>query len=143
MGRQRKDFRGARPNACFGYLKETTEFPVSVPSSCPSDIPKIEGVSHLSPACQDFILDFDRCKEPPPYPATSSFANDLQCKNFYENLKFQLSYAGCVKTHKTEDDFFDNEWHIYVNEEERLIRSTHDRILLKDPDGVIIDEYVY
>lgn len=132
-----------KPNECFGYLKERVDFPVSVSSSCPDDRPKVQDVSHLTPACQDFILDFNRCKEPPVYPQTPTFANDLQCRTYHENLEFQLSYEGCVRNHKTEDGFFDKEWHIYVDEEDRLIRASRDRIQLKDPQGALIDEFVY
>ena len=132
-----------KPNACFGYLKDKRIFPVSVPSSCPRDIPKLAEMDHLPEDCQEFILDFRHCKEPLTYPSTSPLINDFQCRTFYENLEFKLSYDGCVKNHKAEDNFFREEWHIYVDEEDRLVRSTHDRILLKDQDGVIIDEFVY
>ena len=128
-----------RPNTCLGWLKQYYSFPLSVPSSCP-DRPRLQDVSFLKPACQDFILkevNFSRC-EVPSYSQNVAIAADSSCITYINDT---LNYGACVAKHSGDLNFLKNEWQVFANRS--FGHPTHDTIQLLDENGLFVDKKVY
>jgi hypothetical protein len=129
-----------RPNSCMGYLKAYYTFSLSIPSSCPNDKPKVQQISFLSEACQEFILNdisFSSCKIP-NYSQNSAVSTDAACVSY---ITENLNYNGCYQRHSKESNFLKNEWHIYMNT--NFVRQLHDSIELTDQNGLFVDRKIY
>lgn len=128
-----------KPNICFGYLKEYYSFKLQVPSSCP-DRPNVQDISFLGPYCQEFILkdiSFGSCNVP-DYSQNLRVASDSTCTSYIEN---NFNYEACFQKHAQDKDFTKNEWHVYAAK--NFARELHDVIILKDKDGLLVDQYIY
>lgn len=124
-----------RVNKCFGYLKNRYTFYPSLYTYC--EKPKLEDISHLNPYCQEFILRIPRCKVP-DYSDNTKIMFDMECRN-YMDAKF--NYRSCLKDLSRDEDFLTNYWYIYRNT--NMIEPLHDTIYLYDPNGLLVDKYMY
>jgi len=129
--------RNLRLNKCTGYLENNFTFNPSLPQDCPS-ISRSE-ISYLSGQCQSYLLSLWGCKLP-----DYSFYNLLpgnddgnNCRNFLNNI----NYTSCLQKHRSEADFMSNEWRVWINE--NILDSQHDRVLLFDTQGQLVDQYTY
>ncbi|MCS6789087.1 MAG: hypothetical protein NZ484_00750 [Patescibacteria group bacterium] len=119
-------------NKCSGYLNEFYNFVPNLPKNCPK-IEKKE-IAHLSGLCQDFILGLKTCEVPNQLRIID---NDPACLNYLKNINYQ----GCFDKNKNKFDFYTKEWLIFMNKE--ILDDLHDRVLLYDNKGLIVDEYIY
>ena len=129
-----------RPNSCMGYLKAYYTFPLSISSSCPNDKPKVEEITFLSEACQEFILrkiNFSSCQIP-DYSQNIVISTDGECVSY---ITENLNYSACYQRHSKESNFLKNVWHIYMNTD--FVRQLHDVIELTDQNGLLVDKKVY
>jgi hypothetical protein len=134
--------RNFRLNKCTGYLENTYNFYPSLPQNCPS-IPRSE-ISHLSGQCQSYILSLWGCKAP-----DVSFYNSLPgtdegnlCRQFLNTI----NHGTCFQKHRFDSDFLSNEWRVWIGQRiipEDILDPQHDRLLLFDKQGLLVDEYTY
>lgn len=125
-----------RLNQCTGYIKDSTpEMPRNCPYIGQSEIYTFTG------ECQSYIRTLGSCEFPihnPPIPYS-----DTACYDFLR----QLNYQGCYNKYRSKPDFFSHEWRIwlatYPNPQKNIFDPEHDRVLLFDREGKLVDEYVY
>lgn len=131
-GRQAKvmDFR---ENLCTGYFSETSSFTPSLSHSCPRL--DTRNLLQLSDRCLRVIESTPTCRM-----ADSQQIFESSCSEFVNQ---NLNYAGCVRNYQTRSDFFSGQWLVWMQRKEEFFRNTHDQVILKDPQGRIVDEYSY
>lgn len=117
-------------NKCAGYLNESYNFIPKLPQNCP----KIEkrDIAHLSGICQEYILNLKACELPKQFEIS-----DPACLNYLKNINYQ----GCFQKNKNNLDFYSKEWFIFMGRE--ILDDLHDKVILYDRKGLIVDEYFY
>jgi len=132
--------KNLRLNKCLGYLQENYFFNPSLPQNCPS-ISHSE-ISYLSGKCQNYIQSLWGCKTPEKsfYDFLATIGDDLICRNFLDTINYQ----GCFEKHHLDSDFLSNEWWLWLNwGAQPILDKQHDRLLLFDKQGLLVDEYTY
>jgi len=122
-------------NKCFGYIKNYHSFYPSFYTYSPK--PKLEDVSHLNPYCQEYILRLSSC-EIPNYSNNTKIATDSECVSFLNNT---FNYSSCFKKYSQDENFLKNYWYVYVGTD--IVEPLHDTIYLYDPNGLLVDKYMY
>ena len=128
--------RNFRPNKCLGYFTNYYDFPIPLPKNCPK--PTKEEISHLSPCCQEFILQLGRC-EIPDYSSNFRISTDSECVAY---LTDNFNYAGCYRNYSRDEDFIGDNWHIYMNRN-IVVSNDCDTLYLRDQNGLLVDKYSY
>lgn len=132
--------RNFRENACVGYLTQTNTFTPSLAGSCPdvkrdrSDLLR----QGFNGACIDAIRAVPSCRTPRgPFEVSviKSECLDYMNKNF--------SYVGCVENFRDDKNFLKNTWRVYLGRPQKLFDSRHDRVKLRDAQGLLVDEFEY
>jgi hypothetical protein len=124
-------------NKCAGYFGQFQDFLPALPIDCP--LPKFEATpkppNQFSDQCLDYIDTLPACK------ITTEIPNYLpnNCKDFLSSL----NYNSCVRNHKNDIDFYNNEWRIFLNRNELLWKSKRETIQLLDQNGKVIDSKTY
>lgn len=124
-------------NKCTGYLNGTYTLNPKLPNNCPR--PDRSGIVAFSGECQNFIRSLSSCEQP-----TSSELNrftqpsDIACHEFLEDL----NYGNCVREYSGDSNFYSYGWRVWMSELLPFDRS-HDRLLLFDANGLLVDEHVY
>ncbi len=125
-----------RINICTGYLEENYDFYPSLSLSCPYPID--DSPITLTPStetCVDFIKNMSRCKtNKEQLPASFS----QQCTQY---INLELNYPHCVYRHRTDSNFYENKWFVYLDRGTTLWRDRNETIDLLDADGKIVDTY--
>ena len=123
-----------RLNKCLGYLENVNQFNPSLPRNCPT--PSRFEVSGFSGACQDYIQSLSSCSLPDfnnaPIPQ-----NDYACRGYLDTI----NYRGCFERHRVDSDFLDREWRVWTGSQ--FLDDRHDRLLLLDRRGLLVDLYEY
>ncbi len=132
VGKQerRMDFR---KNLCVGYFQEFSQFKPSLSTSCPR--PDEGSFLNLSDRCVKLIESTPRCRQ----PKITEYYED-SCTTF---ITEHLSYVGCVRDSRDRTDFYSSEWLIWMQRQDEFLKNSHDRLILKDPQGRVVDEYSY
>lgn len=126
-----------RLNKCMGYLNNAYAFNPRISSSCPA-FDKKQTIT-FSGACQTFLSRMGGCKEPTASEKNMfSGPNDTACRAFLDTL----NYGGCYRAHRSDTDFFSKEWRVWLNAE-MLFDPEHDRLILYDKNGKVVNEYIY
>lgn len=125
-------------NVCTGYLNESYALEPPLAESCPQ-FSRAALLSHeLNGQCVDLIYNAPRCRQVNIGFEQSGAGND--CVLF---SAAHLNYAGCVKDNRASDKFFTGRWRAFLNLKQKLWEPIHDRAILRDKDGLVVDEYVY
>jgi hypothetical protein len=122
-----------RLNKCIGYLENTNDFVPSLPANCPAA--NRSEISGFTGICQNYILSIGSCQLPaanPPVPY-----NDYGCLDYLNTL----NYSGCFNRHQGDPDFLSSEWRVWTGN--RFLDESHDRVLLFDGNGLLVDLYEY
>ncbi len=127
----RANFMG---NSCMGYLSTQYDFVPKLSGTCVR--PAKSEIATFSGACQDYILKLKTCQAGDPYDSRIP-ESDAACRSFVANL----NYDGCVKTRQNDARFFTNVWNIWSGN--RFLDPLHDRVLLLDANGKLVDWYLY
>ena len=126
-----------RINKCTGYLDQLSQYYPSLDEDCPY-LAESE-YSHLKKACRDFIDDLSRC-EIPDYADNYEVASDSQCTSF---LTEKFNYSQCYQDYEKETDFLGDEWRVFLGKSIDILDNDGDTIILKDQNGLVVDEYEY
>jgi len=119
-----------KSNKCIGYLNESYNFIPKLPTNCPQ-IEKRK-IANLSGVCQDYILKLGTCEIPKNPPVF-----EVDCLNFIK----KINYQGCYDTYKNDLDFFSKDYYVFMGR--KILDDLHDRVLLFDNKGLLVDEYIY
>lgn len=127
--------RNLRLNKCIGYLDSGfRRFNPPLPMNCASP-QDVNSLSNITAACRGYMQSLGGCQLPapnPPIPIT-----DYQCQSYLSSW----NYDGCFQKHQTDPDFLSHEWWVWTGSQ--FFNSSHDRILLMDRDGKLVDEKSY
>jgi len=126
-----------RTNKCTGYLDQLSQHYPSLDEDCPY-LDESE-YSHLKKTCCDFIDDLSRC-EIPDYSDNLEISMDSQCTGF---LTERFNYSQCYQDYYQEIDFLGDKWRIFLNKSIDILDNEGDTIILRDRDGLVVDEYEY
>lgn len=129
---------GLRLNECTGYLNNTYKFNPTLPSNCPSMYNRSD-IATFSGLCQSLILSMWGCSVPSPDQINSVPDNEGSCRSFLTN---RFNYRGCYNYHRSDANFFSKEWRVWLRSQMNFDWD-HDRLLLFDRAGLLVDEYVY
>ncbi len=129
--------RNIRLNECTGFLNNAYNFIPALPDSCP--YPDRSVISNFSGACQSYIFSLGSCSEPSADDLNRfGGPNDAGCQQYLS----EINYTGCYDRYRSDADFFSNEWRIWLGASLPL-DSQHDRVLLFDRRGLLVDLYTY
>jgi hypothetical protein len=124
-----------RLNRCMGYMDTQNKFQPPLPNDCPSA--RIPQVQSFSAQCQDYVASLYNCQIPDVSRAQLSNYDDA-CRQYLSTL----NYAGCYSRYASSmPGFFEQTWRVYTGT--NFANPRHDRILLLDRQGKIVDGYVY
>lgn len=126
--------RNLRMNKCIGYLESYLDFVPPLPQLCPTA--DRSEISRFSGQCQDVILSLGSCRLPPDNPPIPW--NDYACRSFLDTL----NYGGCISRYRGDSDFLRKEWRVWYGTN-TFLSERHDRLLLFDQNGKLVDVYVY
>lgn len=130
--------RNFRLNSCTGYLGNTNTFTPSLSRACPTPYVNSELVT-LSGNCQNFIRSLGTC---PLIKANDinrfSGSNDAACRAILD----RFSYGVCYNAYHNDSRFFSHEWRVWLGNP-MPFDPQHDRILLYDASGFLVDQYIY
>jgi hypothetical protein len=124
----------------MGYFEQYQDFTPSISRSCPRPLDELEeyydGDLYNDEACETYIKKVPRCTLSSGIPPELTYSCRLVIQNY-------LHYNGCVRAHQHENDFFDNEWRIYLGRTGNLWREKRETIRLYDAEGKLVDQYSY
>ena len=123
-----------RVNNCFSWLSTIYSIDYSV-DYCPGKF-KIGELTDLDSSCQDLILRSSSCRT-----LNDDVLNNQtsQCRDWA--LK-NMNYNSCVSNHKNDSNFYKG-WKIYTGNSNLIFDSRHDKIELRDQNGLLVDSYEY
>jgi hypothetical protein len=129
-------------NSCTGYLEQFQNFSPRLSRSCPDpenelDLKDVDIIRSYGDACITFIERMPRCELnlksiPLGFPE--------QCVRF---ITEEITYNGCIKSHKDDADFYDNEWRIFLGRENEVWRAKREAIEIVSPQGKVLDTLSY
>lgn len=120
-------------NKCIGYLANSNMFNPPLSLNCPY-VNRSE-ISNLTGQCQNYILSLGSCKL--PAPNLPFLINDYSCQAFLN----KINYGGCFTSHRNDSDFLGNQWIVWSGS--KFLDFQHDRLLLFDKQGLVVNEYSY
>lgn len=124
-----------RLNECIGYLPNKSQFNPQLPLNCPYlDRSQFQS---FSGACQNYITSLSSCQSPnlaSPYVPQ----NDYACVAYLEN---HFNYHSCFDEHNADSNFLSNEVRVWTGSSP--VDPFHDRVLLLDRNGLLVDIYNY
>lgn len=122
-------------NTCTGYLNDIYTLSPAVPNDCPR--PPRSELINFSGACQNFINSLSSCKVPEPNDL-NRFTTEAACRAFLNTF----SYQECVERYRGLSNFNSYGWRVWLGTE-FVFDLLHDRLLLFDAAGKLVDEYIY
>ncbi len=125
-----------RMNACIGYLNNTYSFTPVLPQNCAPVYNRSEIVT-FSGACQNYILSLSGCSIPSANQI-NNFFNEPACQAILN----RFNYTTCYNRNRYQSGFFSKEWRVWLGSPINF-DSSHDRLLLLDRNGLLVDQYVY
>lgn len=123
-----------RVNNCFGWLSTIYSIDYSL-DYCPGKF-KIEELTDLDSSCSELILQTSSCGAPSEDALNnqSGACRDWALKN--------MNYNSCVLNHKNDSNFYKG-WKIYTGNKTPIFDPLHDKIELRDQNGLLVDYYEY
>lgn len=128
--------RNLEINECMGYLNNTYKFIPALQCSYVSMYDRAE-ISSFSGNCQNYIMSLGSCRIPTP-EKLNSFSGEPACQSFLQ----RFSYAGCYNRNRNLPNFFTGKWIVWMPSFWAIDQS-HDRVLLLDKNGFLVDERIY
>lgn len=129
-----------RINQCTGYFAQFQNFEPYLPGECPTPADemllfpqKVLG----NDQCVEFVQRLPACTF---QVMTIPGAIGSSCQDFILN---QLSYNGCITTHRYDPEFYKPEWRVFLNRTQELWKKANERIRLLDENGKLVAELTY
>lgn len=127
---------GFRSNKCTGYLDQFQTFTPSLVDNCP--LPENIATQYINDnlvneSCLRYIDSLRRCEINTKNIPLNWTA---ECKNF---ISEKINYPYCIKTHKNDSDFYENEWRVYLKRSDSIWTARRQTITLYDNEGKIVD----
>lgn len=129
--------RNFRLNKCTGYLNNYYKFIPSLSNNCP----RIDrgAIISFSGKCQNILTSIGTCKEISNKDWNSLIGDEeANCRAYVDDF----NYGGCYSAHYSDSDFLSNEWRVWLNTNISF-DIDHDRLLLFDKNGLLVDEKIY
>ncbi len=124
-----------RINKCIGYVAHVANFNPALPLNCPYvDRSQIE---NLSGQCQNYINSIGACQAPNMSSPQIS-QSDYACQDFLNN---NFTYKTCVDQHQSDPDFLSNQVWVWMGS--NVVDQYHDKVVLLDKTGLVVDTYSY
>lgn len=127
-----------RENICTGYFAEFHSFTPPLSESCPEFSRDEIFKAGLNSACVEVIDNTLRCRQ-----ARIGFEESAAGNECVAFAGAHLNYAGCLRDNRGKPDFLSPRWRAFLNRGETIWNPKHDRIILRDKDGLMVDEYSY
>lgn len=127
-------------NKCAGYLEQFQDFSPSLYTNCPRPSDEFDRFANIPIndfTCED-IVDRMRSCEMPLNALPIGTTNE--CNEF---ISTNINYTGCVKNHKDDLDFMEDEWRVFLGRSDELWREKRETIQLLDNEGKVVDTYTY
>lgn len=125
-----------RLNRCMGYLQREYRFDPGVSGDCPR--PRIEDLVGFSEACINFLRGQWGC--PTPNLQDIRIAQDSACVAYAAE---HYSYGGCLRDFGNDPSVYLNEWRVYLRLSSEAWQNSYDTIILRDPQGFLVDRTSY
>lgn len=122
-----------RLNLCAGFLDEANKFTPSLSHQCPRQ--DTRRLTNLSDRCLRIIDLTPSCRQAKP----DGFI-DSDCSEY---INTHLNYAGCVRDYRAREDFYSREWLIWMQRQSEFFRNVREKVILRDVQGRVADEYSY
>lgn len=124
-----------RLNECTGYLNDTNQYSPQLPNNCP--YLDRGAVQYFTGACQNYLSSIGACQQAnlgdPRIPQ-----NDYSCRDYIAN---HFTYHSCFEDHEADANFLSNEVRAWMGASP--VDQFHDRVLLLDRAGLLVDIYTY
>lgn len=133
-----------RENGCIGYLNQYYQITPSLRNSCMDRQSSSQIRSRfldlgLSGECIDFVNSLPACRIP-----TFTFENSGKIgNNCIDYVSKNISYNGCVKNYRNDKNFLLNIWRVFLGRRQKFFDVKHDRVILRDTQGLIVDQFEY
>lgn len=127
-----------RENICSGYFNESSDFNPPLQERCPEFTNEDLLKQKFNSLCVDLIDRVPVCRQVRIGFEESAAGND--CIQFTSE---HINYAGCVKDYMDKDGFFTGQWRVFMKFGQKLWNPLHDRVIIRDKDGLVVDEYSY
>lgn len=121
-----------RLNACTGYFNAGAPFTPALPNFCP--LPSFQEYANQKAGCREVLSSLGRCEV--PNENDLRIALDTSCRDF---IRERFGYAACVRNHQFDQDFFQNEWRLYLGFPQDLWEDGGEQITLRDAQGLLVD----
>lgn len=131
--------RNMRLNKCLGYLEKYYDFNPPLYGGCPSIVDSY-AISTFRGECQDYIYSLGYCAEPESNPPVA--LDDYECRAYLN----KINYRGCFEKYQNDEDFLGREvraWTGNTGPNSKFLDFRHDRVLLLDQNGLLVDIYSY
>ena len=123
-----------RLNSCTGYFAQFNSFEPRLREDCPR--PEDEAnTGGLSSSCLDFIETLPSCRQVVEVPEA-----DNECRVWVSS---EINYSKCVERHKPDQDFYKNEWYVYLKRSSEIWKARRETITLRDQQGKTVDSVSY
>lgn len=126
-----------RLNKCMGYLNNHMNSNPSFPKNCPSEMRRGEFLT-LPGQCQNFLNSLGTCYE----PTAADFNIPGVAPDCVKRAQDRVGYGACYQKHRNDSDFFSETWYAWLSDLSGF-DTTHDRVLLLDQSGKLVDVYIY
>lgn len=127
-------------NKCAGYFEQFQDFSPTLRTSCPRPSDEFDRFANIPIndfSCENIVDRMQSCQMPLfalPIGTTN------ECSEF---ISANINYTGCVKNHRDDLDFFEDEWRVFLGRSEELWRIKRETIRLLDNEGKVVDTYTY
>ncbi len=129
-----------RTNSCTGYFEQFQDFTPALEVRCPltaNEIERAPDYRTFDDACVSFVKSMPQCTI--LTGGTPTVFKDA-CYTF---LTTKLTYVGCVENHRTDSDFYKDEWRIFLGRDGELWKKERGIVRLLDENGKTVDVYAY
>ncbi len=129
-----------RTNKCTGYFEQFQDFTPALDTRCPlpaNELDLAPDLNTFDDACVSFVKSVGQCRI--HIGNTPTVFKDA-CYTF---LVTKLTYVGCVGNHEDDQDFYENEWRIFLGRDAELWKKERGSVRLLDENGKTVDLYPY
>lgn len=125
-----------RVNKCSGYLEQFLDFVPPLALKCPRPSSE-KSYSSLERVCQTFVRTMKPCEI---YAKEFPAALSSSCRVY---VNTSINHSACVAAHRSDADFYTNEWRIYLNQSRELWADKGETIMLLDAEGNLVGSVKY